>query len=304
MAGRKDKNTIDYFPHYVNSGKTLFIIETKYGLEGYAAWFKILEMLGKSENHFIDCTKESEFDYLDAKINLKNNTLKSFLELLAKLGAIHKELWENKIIWSGNFIKNIEDVYKRRSNSCMYFNDLCKHKLIKCKRKYDIYGIYVSTNTQSKLEESKLNKKNKQKKDLKELSKEEKKDNPKKLTKEKKEILIKKYKPYANLLSKIIKSKININHTNIQINNWAFEISKIINEDGISIEKLKSSLKWYKNHCKDQYCPVINSGKALREKFIKLNDAIIRDNYPKNNKPKNSDRYKEDVIYREYDVIE
>ena len=31
MAGRKDKNVVDYFPHYCISGKTLFIIENKYG---------------------------------------------------------------------------------------------------------------------------------------------------------------------------------------------------------------------------------------------------------------------------------
>jgi hypothetical protein len=70
MAGRKDKNTIDYFPHFVNHGKTLFIIESKFGNDGYAAWFKILEMLGKSDNHFIDCRKDEDWEYMSAKIKL------------------------------------------------------------------------------------------------------------------------------------------------------------------------------------------------------------------------------------------
>ena len=30
QTGRKDKNTVDYFPHYCIQGKTMFIIENKY----------------------------------------------------------------------------------------------------------------------------------------------------------------------------------------------------------------------------------------------------------------------------------
>ena len=46
---RPRKAVVDYFPHYVNHGKTLFILEQKYGNDGYAFWFKLLEMLGGSD---------------------------------------------------------------------------------------------------------------------------------------------------------------------------------------------------------------------------------------------------------------
>ncbi|PNX47952.1 MAG: hypothetical protein BV456_10345 [Thermoplasmata archaeon M8B2D] len=156
MAGRKDKNTIDYFPHYVNHGKTLFIIESKYKSDGYTTWFKILETLGKSENHFIDCRNTEDMEYLRAKIPLMQSNLEDIINSLASLGAIHKELWENKIIWSGNFIKEIEDVYNRRNNKCLHFYDLCEHISIKCKHKYSEYGIIDNGNTQSKVKESKV----------------------------------------------------------------------------------------------------------------------------------------------------
>jgi len=46
---RPNKQGVDYFPHFVNHGKTMFILEEKFGNNGYAFWFKLLELLGKEE---------------------------------------------------------------------------------------------------------------------------------------------------------------------------------------------------------------------------------------------------------------
>jgi len=124
MAGRKDKNTVDYFPHYVNHGKTLFIIESKFGNDGYAAWFKILETLGSTEHHYIDCRKDEDWEYLNAKIKLMHTSLHEVLDLCAKLGAINKVLWENRVIYSENFVNNIADAYTRRNTDCPTLQDI------------------------------------------------------------------------------------------------------------------------------------------------------------------------------------
>lgn len=156
MAGRKDKNTVNYFPHYCMGGKTIFILENKYGNDGYSVWFKVLELLGSTENHFIDCRELSSWEYLQAKMRLDSDKLNEILNCLSNLDAIHKELWENKIIWSVNFIRNINDVYLRRKSQCMDYNDLCSHLLIKCKHKYTSEGIITDNNTQSKVKKSKV----------------------------------------------------------------------------------------------------------------------------------------------------
>lgn len=158
MAGRKDKNTVDYFPHYCVGGKTMYIIETKFGNDGYAVWFKILELLGLSENHYIDCRKLSDWEFLQAKMQVDTERLESILLCLCNADAIHSELWENRIIWSLNFTKNISDAYLRRKTECMNFYDLCKHLSIKCRHKYNLCGIIDNTNTQSKVKKSKEDK--------------------------------------------------------------------------------------------------------------------------------------------------
>jgi DnaD/phage-associated family protein len=97
-----------------DGGKTLFILENKYGNDGYAFWFKILELLANTEGHKYDCSDSYNYEFLVAKTHINKEMADEILNLLADLDAIDKELWKHKIIWSDNFIKNITDAYERR----------------------------------------------------------------------------------------------------------------------------------------------------------------------------------------------
>ena len=63
----------------------------------------------------------------------------------------------------------------------------------------------------------------------------------------------------------------------IDSRNWNKHIELLIKKDGISFERIKSSLSWYFEHYKEPYIPVIESASSLREKFSKLENAIERD---------------------------
>ena len=67
---RPTKATVDYFPHSCNHGKTIMILQQSFGLEGYAVWFKLLEQLGKTVNHFIDCRDDPTWLYLIAEMGI------------------------------------------------------------------------------------------------------------------------------------------------------------------------------------------------------------------------------------------
>lgn len=132
---RQSKNTVDYFPHNVHSGKTMFIVEGKFGNDGYAFWFKVLEMLGSNENHYVDCRDTDNWEFLLAKTKVSNDLANEILLTLSNLNAINSELWAQKIIYSENFIANISDAYNRRNSNCMQLKDICKYLKVKCKHK-------------------------------------------------------------------------------------------------------------------------------------------------------------------------
>lgn len=148
---RPHKAIVDYFPHYVNHGKTMFTIESKYGNDGYSFWYKILELLGSSEHHYLDCNNSETWEFLLAKTHLNENLALSILNTCSKLNAIDQGLWQNKIIRSNNFIENLNSVYKRREIN-IYSNE---EIMSLCQQKPHSTSVIVDINPQSKVKYSK-----------------------------------------------------------------------------------------------------------------------------------------------------
>ena len=114
---RPRKQTVDFFPHYCNHGKTIFILEQRFGITGYAFWWKLLEELGKHEGHYLDLKDENELEFLGAKTRVSGAETISMLDLASKLGAIDPKLWENRIVWCQKFVDNLKEVYLKRTVS-------------------------------------------------------------------------------------------------------------------------------------------------------------------------------------------
>lgn len=156
MAGRKTKNVVDYFPHYAHSGKTMFILESKYGNDGYTIWYKTLEILAKSEYHFLDLREENELLYITSKLKTTEDVLISIYELMAKLEAIDQELWEKRIVYSENFVIGVSPVYDRRNQKCLHKSDICSMLFDINVISDDINSISDDINTGSRVEYSKV----------------------------------------------------------------------------------------------------------------------------------------------------
>lgn len=82
--------------------------------------------------------------------------------------------------------------------------------------------------------------------------------------------------PLAERLAGIIRQEKNINVTSQKIHSWANEIRKLIKTDGVSQPRIEAALEWYSKNIGGQYVPVIESGASLRQKFVKLEDAMKR----------------------------
>lgn len=158
--GRPQKVTVEYFSHDTNasSGRTLFILQNKYGNDGYAFWFKLLELLGRTEGHFYSCNNPSEWEYLLAITHVSNDIGNSIIQTLLELESIDSDLYKtSKIIWCQNFVDRLKDVYSRR--------DKQPHKpvslVVNANNNPDdttFTNHDVSNNPQSKLKETKVNK--------------------------------------------------------------------------------------------------------------------------------------------------
>lgn len=112
---RPKKQTVDYFPHYASDGKTKLILQNEFGNDGYAFWYKLLELLCESENQVYGYNNPASWRLLLAKTSVTDDIAIKILQLLADLETIDPELHKNRVIWCQNLIENLELVYKRRA---------------------------------------------------------------------------------------------------------------------------------------------------------------------------------------------
>lgn len=110
------KQTVDYFPHYSDASErmTLFTLLNKYGNEGYAFWFRLLELLARTEGHALPISTPTQWQYLLGHTGVTDDTAHDILQTLVDLDAIDPELAAVKIIWCANLVSNVADAYKRR----------------------------------------------------------------------------------------------------------------------------------------------------------------------------------------------
>jgi hypothetical protein len=112
---KQKKHTVDYFPHQCNHGKTMFILEQRFGNDGYAFWFKLLECLGTADDQVLVLDNPVDWEFLQAKTHLSPESCRDVLDLLARLGAIDSELWDGRqVVWCEKFVNGIADVYRNR----------------------------------------------------------------------------------------------------------------------------------------------------------------------------------------------
>lgn len=114
---RLPKNGVDYFPHFVGSrdAKMLYILKSKFGNDGYAFWYQLLEMLGAEKELYYSCEKQANWLYLTASTGVSEELAEDILNMLVELDAIDSELWlSHRIIWCQDFVDQLDPIYRKR----------------------------------------------------------------------------------------------------------------------------------------------------------------------------------------------
>lgn len=154
---RKEKLTLDYFPHYAVQGDIPKIIQERYGNDGYAVLYKNYEQFCLRDRQYIDLNEYVTLAAISAYCKVSEDRYLEIVNTLVNLGTYDKELWEQKkILISEKFIENTKDAYKKRTSESIDFNSFKNNFLQKSTSKC----ISADGNQQIKLNQTKLNENN------------------------------------------------------------------------------------------------------------------------------------------------
>lgn len=247
---RPEKHTADYFPFYAKDGKTLFILESKYGCKGTGFFTNVLRFLCDTPDHHYSLKEESDRLFFFSKTKCDEESGMDMLNIMAKTSKIISQWWvSSAVIYSPDLIDSLKDAYRSRRNTLLTQDEIMV-----------IYGINTPSGEFLAPETPQVDGVNDA-------------DNPQKKGKEKKG---KEKEPFLSdsiecglsdlLFQKIISRNPNSKQPNIQ--SWAKDIDLMIRVDNRSPDEIKKIIEWCQN---DSFWQnnILSTAK-LREKYDQL----------------------------------
>jgi hypothetical protein len=123
---RPERHDVDYFPFFAKRGKTLNILQSKYGLEGIGFFTNLLRFLALTPDHYYCIQGEDDRLNFFAEIGMQEEKKGiEMIEIMAKTGKLDKKLWEDhKVIACEAFLESLEEAYKRRANEIITMDEI------------------------------------------------------------------------------------------------------------------------------------------------------------------------------------
>ena len=123
---RPNRATVDYFPLDCQFSDSIRAIEDIYGNDGFIVWVKLLQKLGRSENHIIDIRTNIAWKLFYSLFKIEETKVLNILDTLSELECIDPLLWQSKVIYSKNFVNRLEIVYKKRTIKNLTYKEILK----------------------------------------------------------------------------------------------------------------------------------------------------------------------------------
>ena len=144
---RPRKNNADYFSHDsgMRNNRKLKALRNKYGLEAYAVWCMLLEVLTDSDNAILE-NSDLELKLLAGDFGVEEEKLKEYINTFCEFQLIIKT---EKEIYCPELINRFDSLYKKRERKRRY-NEKYYGSLIEEEK-----GVMDVHNPQSKVKESK-----------------------------------------------------------------------------------------------------------------------------------------------------
>jgi len=123
---RPERHDADYFPFYAKNGKTLFILQSHYGLSGIGFFTNLMRLLTVTPDHHLSIADEADRLYFFSQIGCTEEEGVAMLELMSKTGKIDKKLFDVGIIFSNDLLESLHDAYRNRTNNAITAEEIHK----------------------------------------------------------------------------------------------------------------------------------------------------------------------------------
>ena len=117
---RPERHDADYFPFYAKDGRTLFILEERYGCKGTGFFTNVMRFLTLQPDHHFCIADESDRIYFYSKCKCDEVSAEDMLDIMLKTGKLDRPLYQQAmVVASQDHLDSLSDAYRNRRNDCI-----------------------------------------------------------------------------------------------------------------------------------------------------------------------------------------
>jgi len=116
--GRPASYFAEYFAHFTNHDGEPHVrhIERKWGLPGYAIYYKLLEKIGSAQHHYLHFkTDEDKLDLYDQLRPAEKKDIQDIIKYLISKLVLDQDLYDQGIIYSPFLVNTLSTLYSTRN---------------------------------------------------------------------------------------------------------------------------------------------------------------------------------------------
>ena len=118
VRGRPESKNAPYFPHFTEPLNELVFLEKRYGAEGYRAFYRLIEMVTKADDHHIKINTENRLLTFKFGMDVPDKILDGTIDYLLEVDFIDNDLYHGeKIIWIEYLVNKLKPVYWHRKKN-------------------------------------------------------------------------------------------------------------------------------------------------------------------------------------------
>ncbi|KKK68718.1 hypothetical protein LCGC14_2941220, partial [marine sediment metagenome] len=124
---RPERHDVDYFPFFIKDGRTLFILEAKYGCKGTGFFTNVMRLLCSTPDHHFCIQEDTDRLYFFSKTKCDEASGADMLDIMSKTRKIHTHLWvSSAVIVSEALLESLKDAYRKRINPIITIEEIAK----------------------------------------------------------------------------------------------------------------------------------------------------------------------------------
>lgn len=110
---------------YVKDGRTLTVLQHKYGLAGIGFFTNLMRILSDTPDHYLNLSSEADRLYMSSKIGCDEDEMEAYIETMITTGKLDETLWGvHSVVYCSDLVDSLESLYEKRKTRPMTIDQI------------------------------------------------------------------------------------------------------------------------------------------------------------------------------------